>query len=472
MLNSIDYGIIIFYFIGMVVIGFISMKFAKTQEEYLVAGRRLGFPMFFGCMAAMAVGGGSTIGSTKLAYKFGISGIWYDGSLGVGLILLGILVSSKLSKMKVLSINEVIGDNYGKAARVYGAVLTFIYTMMLTVVQVISMGVILSGILGWSNGVSMLVGGGIVIFYTFIGGMWSVTMTDIVQFVIKTIGVLLLAPIFALHSVGGWSNVVAKLPATHFSMTTIGYDGIVMYLLMFIPGLVIGQDIWQRVFTAKNDKVARTGSISAGIYSILFGLATIVLGWCVLVAFPGLKDPQEAFVTGIIHFLPTGIRGFVLAAAMAATMSVASGTILACSTIVYNDAYLGLIKKGKGDKGSVWINRGIALAIGIIIMIFAFLIQDVLTALDMAYAYLSGCVFVPVLAAFILKKFSPKAGLASLAASSIVTTATFFFSGISSNYPIIYGIITGLIVYVGVNAVDKRKVISSVNAQNEVSLTE
>ncbi|WP_202931047.1 sodium:solute symporter family transporter [Aminipila terrae] len=312
MLNTIDYTIIILYFIAMIAIGFFSVKFAKTEEDFLVAGRRLNFPMFFGCMAAMAVGGGSTIGSTKLAYKFGVSGIWYDGSLGIGLILLGVLISSKLSKLKALSINEVIGDNYGKAARAYGAVLTFIYTMMLSVVQVISMGVILSGVLGWSTNFSMLFGGGIVIIYTFVGGMWSVSLTDIVQFVIKTLGVLLLAPIFALHSVGGWGNVVAKIPSTHFSITGIGWDGIIMYLLMFIPGLVIGQDIWQRVFTARSDKIARVGSISAGVYSILFGAATIVLGLCVLVMFPGLKDPQDAFVTGVTNFLPVGTRDLFL----------------------------------------------------------------------------------------------------------------------------------------------------------------
>jgi len=433
MLNSIDYGIMILYLLSMVAIGFFSMRFAKTKEDYLVAGRRLNLPMLFGCMAALAVGGSGTIGSTKLGYNFGVSGIWLDGSLGIALIIMGMLVSSKISKLKALSINEVMEMNYGTASRIFSAVLTFIYTMMLTVVQVIAMGAILSGVFGWGTQNSMLAGGGIVIFYTFIGGMWSVTMTDIVQFVIKTLGVLLLAPIFALSHVGGWGSVVAKLPQAHFNITNIGWDTIVMYLLMFVPGVIIGQDIWQRIFTAKNDKVAKKGTILGGIYSILYGAATITLGMCVLVAFPGLNNPQDAFVTGITNFLPVGIRGFVLAAAMAATMSVSSGSILACSTIVYNDMYQRFLYKGADEKKAVWANRVIVLSIGVIVMMFAFWIQDVLTAIDMAYAYLSGCVFIPVLAAFVLKKFSAKAGLASLGVSTVVVTATFFYSGISSS---------------------------------------
>lgn len=462
MLNSFDYGIIIVYFISMMVVGIISVKFAKTREDYLVAGRRLSFPMFFGCMAALVVGGGTTLGTTKLGYKYGISGIWLAGSLGVGLIIMGFLLSSKVSKMKVLSINEVIGDNYGPYSRMFSSVLTFIYTTMLGVVQVIAIGAILSVIMGWNAKQSMLIGGGIVIFYTFVGGMWSVSMTDIIQFVIKTLGVLLLAPIFAVGNVGGWANVVSHVPKAYFSITNIGMDGIVMYVLMYVPGIIIGQDIWQRVFTAKNDKVAKKGTILAGVYSILYGLAAVILGMCVFVTNPALSNPQDAFVKGILSFLPMGIKGFVLAAAMAATMSVASGAVMASSTILFNDFYLPFFKTKSNVKRDIWVNRGFALLIGVVVMIFAFLIQDVLVALDMAYAYLSGCVFVPVLATFVLKRFSPRAGLASLAVSSVLVTGMFFKYGISSNYPIIYGILSGLIVYTVVNIIDKKKVISAV----------
>jgi len=463
MLNSIDYGIIILYFIVMIGIGIISTKFTKTTEDYLVAGRRLGFPMFFGCMSALAVGGAATIGSAKLGYKFGISGIWLGGSLGLGLIAIGFLVSSKLSKMKALSINEVVENNYGKSSRIFSSILTFIYTMMLSVVQVVSIGAIISGIMGWSTQISMLVGGGIVIFYTFVGGMWSVSMTDIIQFVIKTLGVVILIPIFALIKIGGIGHVLSAVPQSHLSITNIGYDSIIMYLLMYIPGLIIGQDIWQRIFTAKNEKIAKRGTVLAGFYSIIYASSTVLLGICVYVAFPALKNPQDAFVTGVLTFLPIGVKGFVIAAAMAATMSVASGSVLASSTILYNDLYTRFINRTPDQKKAIWVNRVFALSIGVGVMLIAFLIQDVLTALDMAYAYLSGCVFIPVLAAFVLKRFSPRAGLASLFVSTVVVTGTFFKSGISSNYPIIFGIISGLIVYTVVNMVDKNKVSSVID---------
>jgi SSS family solute:Na+ symporter len=458
MLNSIDYGIIIIYFLIIVGVGVFSIKFTKNKEDFLVAGRRLPFFMYFGCMCALAIGGAATIGSSKWGYKVGISGIWLNGSIGIGIILLGILVTSKLSKMKAVSINQVFGANYGPRAELFSSLITFIYTLMLSVTQVIAIGTLLNSMLGWPLITSTILGGSIVIFYTFVGGMWSVTMTDIIQFVVMTIGVIILAPFFSVAKAGGLNHVISSLPPTHFSLTNIGWEMILTYLVLFVPGLLVGQDIWQRVFTAKDEKVARTGSIAAGVYCIIYGLAAVLIGACVFVVFPNLENPQTAFATGVINFLPTGVKGFVLAGALSAIMSTASGTILASSTILYNDIYDKYITKGKKAEKALLANRVCAIIIGGITMVIALGIKDVLVSLDLAYAYLSGCVCVPLIASFILKRFNPNAGLASIASSFVVVTGLFFKFGITSNYPILAGIVVGLVVYGVVNSTGKFKI--------------
>ena len=177
-LSPIDYVIIALYFIAIVAIGFAAARLSKTQEDYLVAGRRLSFPLFFGCMAALTLGGGSTIGSAELGYEHGLGGIWLNLSIGLGLVLAGFLVTSKLSRLRALSVNEVVESSYGPIARVFSSALTLIYTLTLSVVQVISIGTIINGVTGIDATLSMLVGGGIVILYTFVGGMWSVMVTD------------------------------------------------------------------------------------------------------------------------------------------------------------------------------------------------------------------------------------------------------------------------------------------------------
>lgn len=519
-LSPLDYGVIALYFVAMIGVGLYSVTFAKGRDDYLLAGRRLGFPLFFGCMAAMAVGGLVTVGGAKRGYTHGIAGLWVGGSLGLGLILLGVLISSKLSRLRALSINEVIERNYGMSARFLGAVLTIIYTVALTVVQVIAMGDILSAVFGWERTLGMVVGGGVVVVYTFLGGMWAVTMTDIVQFVIKTLGIVILVPIFALASpkIGGFSGLVEKIPASHWDPFALGLDGTLYWILLYVPGLVIGQDIWQRMFTARSERVARTGTILAGVYSIIYGVAAVVLGMAVLAAGVklGPKHTENAFFEGVSLFLPQGLAGLLLAAAMAASMSVASGTILACSTVVYNDLYVRIVRHSrdsdvidsaedrealsrsavqrdeearatKGADRDVWINRGIALVIGLVVVILSTKIDNIFKAIDLSYGFLSGCVFVPVIATFFLRKVSPRAGLASLSLSALGVAVSMWFGesgragallgqaegekwAIGGNYPIMIGMAVGLAVYVAFTLLDRNKIVPNVGVEEQTGV--
>ncbi|MSS45622.1 sodium:solute symporter [Cutibacterium sp. WCA-380-WT-3A] len=499
-LSAVDFIVIALYFAAMIGIGVWSVIKTNTREDYLVAGRRLGFPLFFGCMAAMAVGGAVTVGGTGKGYQLGIAGAWVGGSLGMGLILLGMLVSSKLNRLRALSINEVIERNYGTTARIFGAILTIIYTVALTVVQVVSMGAIVEGIWPTLGPIyAMILSGAVVVFYTFLGGMWSVTMTDIVQFVVKTLGIMILVPVFVLRDkrIGGVSGFIDKVPSSHWNIGAMGGWGTLYWILLYVPGLVIGQDIWQRVFTARNDKIAKRGTLLAGLYSILYAFAAVMLGMSVFAAGIKLDRPELVFEAGVTHFLPMGAAGLLLAAALAASMSVASGTMLACSTVVYNDIYLRFIKKqssgASADPGlsamerhhaarseavepasgkhDVWVNRAIAgtlrlAIIGLSVWITSLGGEPIFKALDLSYGFLSGAVFIPVFAAFILKKVSPRAGLCSLGASAVAIMVTMTYGetqgdldfAIGGNWPIIIGMAIGLVTYTVITLADANKI--------------
>lgn len=448
MLDKVDAAFVIVYFGVMVICGFIGMRSAKSKEDYLVAGRRLPTWMFLACLSAVVLGGGSTIGSTKLGYLHGVSGVWLVVMIGLGIIFLGFFLSTSLAKLQILSINEMLEKHYGKHTRLFSAILTFIYCAMVATVQVIGLGSILNVMMGWGTTESMIISGGITIFYTFIGGMWSVTITDTIQFFIMTIGIVILAPIFGLLKVGGVTTLYHSLPNTFFNFGSIGIKEIISFLLLFVPGMMIGQDVWQRVFTAKDECVAKKGTVFSGIFCIIYAFATVLLGMCVAIVYPQLSDPQLAFATGVINFLPVGLTGIVLAGVISALMSTASGTLLASATILYNDIYQRFINPKFDDSKAIWFNRLSVLAIGLVVMFFAIKIQDVIVALDIAYAFLSSCIFVPVFAAFFYKKANAKAALGSIVVSSIVVVSAFIKFGIASTSPVLYGMSASLLVFV------------------------
>ncbi|GGB60738.1 sodium:solute symporter [Fictibacillus barbaricus] len=450
-MQALDTVIILLYFAVLIGAGIIGSTKAKTSEDFNLAGRNLGMFMYLGCLSAVILGGAATIGTTKLGYQFGISGIWFVSMIGLGIILLGTIFLRKIDSLKVTTISELLGKRYKSETRLLSAIVASIYTLMIAVTQVIGMGTIINVLLGWNITTSMLVGGGIVLFYTILGGMWSVTVTDIIQFVVMTVGIFFIMLPMSVSKVDGFGNLLTELPKTHLDFSTIGYQQIFQYFLLFALGMVVSQDIWQRVFTAKSGKIARNGSIFAGIYSFAYAIAGSIIGMCAFIVLPNLDDPQNTFAEMALTILPTGILGLVLASVCSALMSTASGSLLASSTLITNDILKQYFLKNPTDKQLIRTSRITTLFIGLIAITFSIWIQDVLVALDVAYAILSGAIFIPLVMTFFWKRATPNSGFYAILISTIVVLAGLFIEGLTSTNPILYGMSAGLISIIGIS---------------------
>ncbi|EEL87156.1 sodium:solute symporter [Bacillus cereus] len=444
-MNTVDILLMAGYFIIIIGIGLIGARKAKTSEDFMVAGRSLGLVMYLACLAAVILGGASTIGTARLGYEFGISGIWLVVMIGIGIILLGIFLVKKVSRFKIITISELLGLRFNSQTRVITSLITFIYVTMITVTQVIGMGTILNVLLGWDIKLCMLLGGSVVVMYTLLGGMWSVTMTDIFQFIVMTIGVFAIMLPLSLDKAGGWSALQEKLPHSYFEIANIGGDKIFSYFLLYCLGVLIGQDIWQRIFTAKTVGIAKKGTIGAGVYCLLYAVAISIIGMCAAVVFPNLSDPQSAFITMAITILPVGLLGIVIASVVSALMSTASATLLASSTLIVNDIIKSTTSKNMSEKAVIRTSRILTLIIGIFVMISAVWIQDVIVALDVAYAILSGSVFFPIILGLFWKRVTDKAAFYSIILSAIVTIVGLIVQGLSATDPILYGMVCSVL---------------------------
>lgn len=454
--TTIDTVIVICYMLILIGVGIWVAKRTKTTEDFMVAGRNIGIWKFTAAMAACVIGGSLTMGSSTLAYNFGIGAIWLGGICALSIFLLSLFLKTKLSNMRILSAAEGFGVFYGSHARILSAMVMMIYMFMVGVVQVVAVGTILNVMFGWSTQISMFIGGIVLVLYIVIGGMWAVTYTDIFQFLVMTVGVCIICPIMAVHSIGGVGAFIENVPATHIDITSIGGAKIVAYILLYTPGFLVGQDIWQRAFTARNPKTAKRGTALAALYIFLYTIALIIIGICLVIAMPDLKDPDLAFATATTIFTPTGIRGVIMAAALAAVMSTASSEIMGTATVAYNDL-LTAVKPDFTEKQGLMITRIIAIIVGFLAIVCALWIQSVLVALDVAYAFISGCIFVPLVSAFLLKKVSAKAGLLSMLGSFITVVIFMAKDGLAATTPIMFGMLVSAVIFFGVNAIDKKK---------------
>ncbi|MFF5024899.1 sodium:solute symporter [Streptomyces collinus] len=455
---AVDYTVIVVYLAGMLAMGWWGMRRARSKSEFLVAGRRLGPAMYSGTMAAIVLGGASTIGGVGLGYQYGLSGAWMVFTIGLGLLALSVFFSARIARLKVYTVSEMLDLRYGGRAGVISGVVMWAYTLMLAVTSTIAYATIFDVLFDMNRSVAIILGGAIVVAYSTLGGMWSITLTDMVQFVVKTIGVLLLLLPIAVVKAGGFSAMKAKLPTSYFDPLGIGGETIFTYVLIYTFGMLIGQDIWQRVFTARGDRTARWGGTVAGTYCLAYALAGAVIGTAAKVLYPKLGSPDDAFATIVKDELPVGVRGLVLAAALAAVMSTSSGALIACATVANNDIWSrlrGAVRRDGDAHGEphdeVRGNRVFILIMGIAVIGTAIALNNVVEALTVAYNLLVGGLLVPILGGLLWKRGTVQGALASVIVGGLAVIGLMAGYGILANEPVYYGLLASLAAYVAVS---------------------
>ncbi|WP_053848860.1 sodium:solute symporter [Streptomyces sp. NRRL B-24085] len=449
---AVDYTVIVVYLAGMLAMGWWGMRRARSKSEFLVAGRRLGPAMYSGTMAAIVLGGASTIGGVGLGYQYGLSGAWMVFTIGLGLLALSVFFSARIARLKVYTVSEMLDLRYGGRAGVISGVVMWAYTLMLAVTSTIAYATIFDVLFDMNRTVAIILGGSIVVAYSTLGGMWSITLTDMVQFVVKTIGVLLLLLPIAVVKAGGFSEMKAKLPTEYFDPLGIGGETIFTYVLIYTFGMLIGQDIWQRVFTARSDTTAKWGGTVAGTYCLAYALAGAVIGTAAKVLYPNLANADDAFATIVKDELPVGVRGLVLAAALAAVMSTSSGALIACATVANNDIWSRLRgRTAEGERDEVQGNRVFILVMGIAVIATAIALNNVVEALTVAYNLLVGGLLVPILGGLLWKRGTAQGALASVAVGGLAVIGLMAGYGILANEPVYYGLLASLAAYVAVS---------------------
>jgi SSS family solute:Na+ symporter len=377
-------------------------------------------------------------------------------TIGLGLLALSVFFSARIARLKVYTVSEMLDLRYGGRAGVISGVVMWAYTLMLAVTSTIAYATIFDVLFDMNRTLAIIIGGSIVVAYSTLGGMWSITITDMVQFVVKTVGVLLLLLPIAVVKAGGFSEMKAKLPTEYFDPLGIGGETIFTYVLIYTFGMLIGQDIWQRVFTARSDKTAKWGGTVAGTYCLVYALAGAVIGTAAKVMYPTLPSADTAFATIVKDELPVGVRGLVLAAALAAVMSTSSGALIACATVANNDIWTKLRGAVRRDAevrdgephDEVKGNRVFILVMGVAVICTAIALNNVVEALTVAYNLLVGGLLVPILGGLLWKRGTVHGALASVVVGGLAVIGLMATYGILANEPVYYGLLSSLVAYV------------------------
>lgn len=465
--KPVDIAIVVIYLVAMLAFGFWGKTRTKDSADFLVAGRRLGPTLYTGTMAAVVLGGASTVGGVGLGYKWGVSGMWLVVAIAVGLLALSLFFAGPIQRLRVYTVAQMLSLRYGVDATSASGLVMAAYTLMLSVTSTIAYATVFNVLFGTGRTLSVVIGGMVVMLYSSIGGMWSITLTDMVQFVLKTVGVFFLLLPFTWHRAGGFDGIRERAGDAVFSLTSIGTDTIITFFVVYSFGMLIGQDIWQRVFTARSPQVARWGGTTAAIYCVFYGIAGALIGLAASTFMPDIEAKDDVYAQIAEAILPVGISGIVLAAAVAAMMSTASGALIATATVARTDIkplLLRLLGKhpdsgedAENPEVDVHSDRRYVAVLGVIVIVIAALLNDVVGALTIAYDILVGGLLVPILGGFLWKRATGAGALAAMAVGTLVTLGTMAVVGdVLANEPIYFGLVSSLITYVVVSLATPR----------------
>lgn len=462
----IDLIVIALYMAGMIGIGFYAKARARTESDFLVAGRRLGPLYYAGTMAALVMGGGATLGGIGLGYQFGLSGVWLVFALAIGVGLISLFLAPLINRLKVYTVAQMLELRYGNVGTVVSGAVMLGYTLFISVTSTIAYGAIFSVLFDIDKVPAILLGSSVVVLYSVLGGMWSITLTDMVQFLIKTLSIFAILLPAALIKAGGFDGLAVTLPASAFDWTAMGGAKIVTYLVLYIPTMLVGQDLWQRVFTARNDKVARWAGMGASAYCFLYGIAGALIGMAAAALVPGLETRDEVYTEVVRNVLPVGLAGLVVAGALAAIMGTSSGALIATATVAKQDIF-GPLRRRKQAAGEAHApdptelrdeirdSRFLIVLFGTVMAAVACLVQDVIAGLTLASDFLVGGLMVPVLGGMFWKRATGKGAIASIVVGVVATLGTMFVMGdIFANMPIYVGIAGSLVAFVVVSLFD------------------
>ena len=349
---------------------------------------------------------------------------------------------------------------------------------MLSVTSTIAYATIFNVLFDTDRTLSVIIGGAIVMLYSSIGGMWSITLTDMVQFILKTIGIFFLLLPFAWFQAGGYEGIVDRPGQPRSTSAPSASDTIITFFVIYTFGMLIGQDIWQRVFTARSPQVAKWGGTAASVYCLLYGVAGALIGTAAAAFMPGMEAKDDVYATVAEKILPVGLSGIVLAAAVAAMMSTASGALIATATVARADV-MPILKRLFGRRHRAEANsnpehdmrsdRLYVMVLGIAVIVIAAMLNDVVAALTVAYDILVGGLFVAILGGFVWKRATGTGALWSMGVGTVVTLGTMFFvsGGVMANEPIYFGLAASLIAYVIASLVTPRTPASVLKIWND-----
>lgn len=337
------------------------------------------------------------MGTAEKAFQFGIGHALGLLGFGLQLLLTGLWVAPRMARFRhMLSLGDLVGQYYGKVPQVLTGLLWLSFCIGILTAQMCAMGNLITSLLGYDRTLSILLSAGIVVFYCYMGGIRAVVATDILQFILLSLAIVLVT-VCGIQYLGGWHNLLYQLPATHL-MPTFYLSGweLTMVFFSFLLGDALIPPVFQRLLMGKSVAVARKAYLWSGVLFIPLCFFVFSHGIIAYAIDPTISKEQ---ITSFLFqkTLPLPIAMISLMGFIAVIMSSADSYLNAAAGALVNDIILPMGKKLTQDQ-VLSLAKWTTVILGSLSIGFAIAVQDILDILLKTYQFWGPTLVVPLLA--------------------------------------------------------------------------
>ena len=427
-LQFLDYIAMLAYFLVLIWIGVSVVRSRNEKNKYdsfLAADRNMNLLQTTSSAAATDIGGGFSIAMGGLGFTLGVSGSWMIAVSGLSIVMVSFLMVPKVKrwsdKVKGLTTGDLFAARFDRKTGTLAAVVIGLSWFTFVGGQIIAGGKLLQVTLNMNLTVAVLVSGAVILAYTTMGGLKAVIYTDVFQMLVLMIGIVFIAVPIGLIEVGGWSAMAQQFSSSDstkhlLDWSAVGWRQMLGWFFAIFPVWFISIAAMQRIIAARDVKTAQRGFFLTGIPIEwpLFAIGSTMIGHFARYLIPDLTDPELATPMIIMQLLPAGIAGLVIAAYIAAVMSSADSCLMGPVAIFTNDIYKRYIKPNSSELHLVRVARYATLILGILAIVTAYLIPNVLDLILYAYTFGSAGIFFPMLGLLFWKKTTAKGAFWSM----------------------------------------------------------
>ncbi len=429
------------YMVLMLFIGWYASRKINTTTDYVVAGRRLGIFFCTGTLFATWFGSGTCMGGAGNAYIFGNQGVIFDPwGAAVCLLLTGFFFARLMRRGRFITLVDLFELRYGKTMGLFSTASLSIAEMGWVGAQLVAFGTIINYFSGIPLGMGITISTAILVVYTYLGGMWAVTLTDVFQMIILMVGMTAMLAV-AIPLAGGWDALFSNAPnnmmginqwsfiptsaaAANAEMENAGYmyyTGYVGWFYWLAAWLAIGfgsipaQDLMQRVLSAKDEKTASYSSYLAGLLYVTVGMMPVLIGMIYFHVNPDLSIDDALnkilLLMAVEHLHPVFAVVFV-SALVAALMSSSDSAILAAASIVGYNGYK-YFKPAADEHQTLKMTKIMVPIVTLVSLMLALYFQAIYNLMVIAWSLLLVSLFVPYASAYFWKKANNYGALAA-----------------------------------------------------------